>query len=169
MFPFPRRHADSQRQWVLASPAVCGFAFNLLSEGRENRGQGHVERWTRAGRRGKCAVPSPRPSVKLMNKSVHSEGSPSVVQLSSQDELPEHAKLTFFVQAITPGGISAESEDRNSQHGRSFSTILRVGRRRHRFAGQQDSLGDTGSGEGVRRFRIRSSAFPANQRGRRAG
>ena len=44
-------------------------------------------------------VQSPRPSVKLLNKSVQSDGTASVVQLGSQDELPDHAKLNFFVQA----------------------------------------------------------------------
>jgi acyl-CoA synthetase (NDP forming) len=72
-------------------------------------------------------VQSPRPSVKLMNKSVHSDGPASVVQLGSQDELPDHAKLTFFVQAVTPQ-LSLETRAIEvASNDNSFSKVLRVG------------------------------------------
>ena len=60
-----------------------------------------------------ATVQAPRPSVKLMNKSVHSDGPASVVQLGSQDELPEHATLTFFVQVA--GVLSQRPENRSGQ------------------------------------------------------
>jgi hypothetical protein len=74
-----------------------------------------------------ASVQSARPSVKLMNKAVHSDGTPSVVQLSSQDELPEHAKLTFFVQAVTPDAFPRDQKIEVASADNSFSTILRVG------------------------------------------
>ena len=60
-----------------------------------------------------ATVQAPRPSVKLMNKSVHSDGPASAVQLGSQDELPEHATLTFFVQVA--GVLSQRPENRSGQ------------------------------------------------------
>jgi len=72
-----------------------------------------------------ATVQSPRPSVKLMNKSVHSEGPASVVQLGSQDELPEHATLTFFVQA--PESFPRDQKIEVASTDNSFSTTLRVG------------------------------------------
>jgi hypothetical protein len=72
-------------------------------------------------------VQTQRPSVKLMNKSVHSDGPASVVQLSSQDELPEHAKLTFFVQAVAPASFPRDQRIEVASNDSSFSTVLRVG------------------------------------------
>jgi hypothetical protein len=72
-------------------------------------------------------VQASRPTVKLMNKSVHSDGPASVVQLGSEDELPEHAKLTFFVQAITPASFPRDQKIEVAGSDNSFSTVLRVG------------------------------------------
>ena len=72
-------------------------------------------------------VQSPRPTVKLMNKSVHSDGPASVVQLGSEDELPEHAKLTFFVQAVTPASFPRDQRIEVASDDSSFSTALHVG------------------------------------------
>jgi len=72
-----------------------------------------------------ATVQSPRPSVKLLNKSIHSDGPASLVQLGSQDELPEHAKLTFFVQA--PVAFPRDQKIEVASEDNSFSTVLRVG------------------------------------------
>ena len=72
-----------------------------------------------------ATVQAPRPSVKLLNKSVHSDGPASAVQLSSQDELPEHATLTFFVQAPVSFPRDQKIEVASADNG--FSTTLRVG------------------------------------------
>ncbi len=72
-----------------------------------------------------ATVQSSRPSVKLMNKSVHSDGPASVVQLSSQDELPEHATLTFFVQS--PESFPRDQKIEVASADNSFTTTLRVG------------------------------------------
>ncbi len=72
------------------------------------------------------SVQTPRPSVKLLNKSVHAEGDSSVVQLASQDELPEHAKMTFFVQAESPASFPREQKIEVGAADGSFSTMLRV-------------------------------------------
>jgi hypothetical protein len=60
-----------------------------------------------------------------MNKSVHSDGPASVVQLGSQDELPDHATLTFFVQA--PESFPRDQKIEVASADNSFSTTLRVG------------------------------------------
>jgi hypothetical protein len=72
-------------------------------------------------------VQTPRPSLKLMNKSVHSDGPASVVQLGSQDELPDHAKLTFFVQAVAPASFPRDQKIEVGSGDNGFSTTLRVG------------------------------------------
>jgi hypothetical protein len=72
-----------------------------------------------------ATVQSPRPSVKLLNKSVHSEGPPSQVQLGSQDELPDHAKLTFFVQA--PAAFPRDQKIEVASQDNGFSTVLHIG------------------------------------------
>ena len=74
-----------------------------------------------------ATVQTPRPDVKLLNKSVHTDGPASVVQLGSQDELPEHAKLTFFVQAVTPASFPRDQKIEVASGDNSFSTMLRVG------------------------------------------
>jgi hypothetical protein len=74
-----------------------------------------------------ATVQAPRPSVKLMNKSVHTDGPASVVQLGSEDELPEKAKLTFFVQAVTPASFPRDQKIEVGSMDNSFSTTLRVG------------------------------------------
>jgi hypothetical protein len=56
---------------------------------------------------------------------VHAEGPPSAVQLASQDELPDHAKLTFFVQA--PVAFPRDQKIEVASTDNSFSTVLRVG------------------------------------------
>ena len=64
--------------------------------------------------------------MKLLNKSVHSDGPASVVQLGSQDELPEHAKLTFFVQA--PAVLFPETrKSKWPAPTMVFSPVLQVG------------------------------------------
>ena len=72
-----------------------------------------------------ATVQASRPSLTLMNKSVHAEGPPSAVQLASQDELPDHAKLTFFVQA--PVAFPRDQKIEVASTDNSFSTVLRVG------------------------------------------
>ena len=70
-------------------------------------------------------VQTGRPSVKLLNKSIHSDGPASTVQLGSQDELPDHAKLTFFVQATE--AFPRDQRIEVASQDNSFSTILNVG------------------------------------------
>jgi hypothetical protein len=72
-------------------------------------------------------VQAARPSVKLMNKSIHADGPASVGQLGSQDELPAHAQLTFFVQAITPAAFPRDQNIEVASNDNGFSKMLRVG------------------------------------------
>jgi hypothetical protein len=71
-------------------------------------------------------VQSPRPSVKLMNKNVQPDGPASVVQLSSQDELPDRARLNFFVQAVTPAAFPRNQTVEVASNDGGFSKLLRV-------------------------------------------
>jgi hypothetical protein len=72
-----------------------------------------------------ATVQAPRPSVKLLNKTVHSDEPASQVQLGSQDELPDHAKLTFFVQA--PSVFPRDQKIEVASQDNGFSTVLKVG------------------------------------------
>ncbi len=60
-------------------------------------------------------VQSPRPSVKLMNKSVHSDGPASVVQLGSQDELPDHAQADLLRSGGNARSFSSRPGHRSGQ------------------------------------------------------
>jgi hypothetical protein len=115
-------HTGSEDSLVLAAPESAASSFHpddkivakvALKDGRTLDLESTVQ--------------TPRPTVKLMNKSVHSDGPASVVQLSSQDELPEHAKLTFFVQAVTPASFPRDQKIEVASNDSSFSTTLRVG------------------------------------------
>jgi hypothetical protein len=115
-------HSGSEDSLVLAAPESAASSFHpddkvvakvALKDGRTLDLESTVQ--------------TPRPSVKLMNKSVHSDGPASVVQLSSQDELPEHAKLTFFVQAVTPASFPRDQRIEVASNDSSFYTTLRVG------------------------------------------
>src|ERR1700722_414502 len=115
-------HSGNEDSLVLAAPESAASSFHpddkivakvALKDGRTLDLESTVQ--------------TPRPTVKLMNKSVHSDGPASVVQLSSQDELPEHAKLTFFVQAVTPASFPRDQKIEVASNDSSFSTTLRVG------------------------------------------
>jgi len=115
-------HTGSEDSLILAAPESAASGFHpddkvvakvALKDGRTLDLESTVQ--------------APRPSVKLMNKSVHSDGPASAVQLGSQDELPEHAKLTFFVQAVTPASFSRDQKIEVASNDSSFSTVLRVG------------------------------------------
>ena len=107
-------------------------------------------------------VQTPRPSVKLMNKSVHSDGPASVVQLSSQDELPEHAKLTFFVQAVTPASFPRDQKIEVASNDSSFSTMLRVGEGGIVLQDSKTALVTLDPSQGIRRFGLWPVAFPSD-------
>jgi hypothetical protein len=116
----PLTHTNSEDSLLFAAPESASSNFHpddkaavkvTLKDGRELDLDATVQ--------------SPRPSVKLLNKSVHVDGPASAVQLGSQDELPDHAKLTFFVQAPEAFPRGQRIEVASSDN--SFSTVLRVG------------------------------------------
>ena len=91
-------HTNSEDSLMLTAPESASFHQDEKIAAKVTLKDGRVLNVD-------ATVQSPRPSVKLLNKSVHLDGPPSLVQLGSQDELPDHAKLTFFVQAtsVFPG------------------------------------------------------------------
>ena len=110
-------HTNSEDSLLFAAPETVGFHPDdkavvkvTLKDGRELNLDATVQ--------------SPRPSLKLLNKSVHADGI-SVVQLGSQDELPDHAKLTFFVQA--PVAFPRDQKIEVASNDNGFSSVLRVG------------------------------------------
>jgi hypothetical protein len=115
-------HSGSEDSLALAAPASAASSFHPDDQvvAKVTLKDGRV-----------LDVPSTiqasRPSVKLLNKSIHSDGPPSVVQLGGEDELPEHAKLTFFVQAIAPASFSRDQKIEVAGNDNSFTTVLHVG------------------------------------------
>jgi hypothetical protein len=72
---------------------------------------------------------APRPSVKLIAKSVQLSpaSNASNIQLADQDELPNDAKLTFSVRALSPPAFTRDEKIEVATADESFSTSLGVG------------------------------------------
>jgi hypothetical protein len=113
-------HTNNQDSLLFAAPETAAASFRVqekavvkvtLKDGRELNLDSTVQ--------------PARPSVTLLNKTVHAEGPASLVQLGSPDELPDHARLTFFVQA--PEAFARDEKIEVASADNSFSTVLRVG------------------------------------------
>jgi hypothetical protein len=111
-------HTNSEDSLMLTAPESASFHQDEKIAAKVTLKDGRVLNVD-------ATVQSPRPSVKLLNKSVHLEGPPSLVQLGSQDELPDHAKLTFFVQA--PSVFPRDQKIEVASQDNGFSTVLHVG------------------------------------------
>jgi hypothetical protein len=74
-------------------------------------------------------VEAPRPSVKLIAKSVQlsSSSSDSNIRLADQDELPNDAKLTFSLRAQSPPVFAHDEKIEVATADESFSTNLNLG------------------------------------------
>jgi hypothetical protein len=74
-------------------------------------------------------VAAPRPSVRLLGKSVEtsSSSSDSNIQLADQDELPQDAKLTFSIRTLTPAAFAFDEKIEVATADESFSSILSLG------------------------------------------
>jgi len=74
-------------------------------------------------------VDAPRPSVKLIAKSVQlsSSSSDSNIRLADQDELPNDAKLTFSIRAQSPPVFAHDEKIEVATADESFSTNLSLG------------------------------------------
>jgi hypothetical protein len=74
-------------------------------------------------------VDAPRPSVKLIAKSVRlsPSSSDSNIQLADQDELPNDAKLTFSLRAQSPARFTHDEKIEVATADESFSTDLGLG------------------------------------------
>jgi hypothetical protein len=72
-------------------------------------------------------VAAPRPSVKLLGKSVEpsSSSNDSNVQLNNQDELPQDARLTFSLRAVSPASFAFDEKiEVATVDDESYSTTL---------------------------------------------
>ena len=116
----PLTHTNNEDALFFKAPETAGSSFH-------QDGRAAVKVTLKDGRELNldATVRPARPSVTLLNKNVHLEGPSSLVQLGSPDELPEHAKLTFFVQA--PETFPRDQKIEIASNDDSFSTVLRVG------------------------------------------
>ena len=73
-----------------------------------------------------ASVTDPRPSVDLIGKSVQSSASSagSNIQLANQDELPQDAKLTFSVRAVSPKSFTRGEQIEVATEDEGFSATL---------------------------------------------
>ncbi len=71
-------------------------------------------------------VAAPRPSVKLLGKSVQlsSSSADSNIELNNEDEVPQDAKLTFSVRTVQPAAFSFDQKIEVATVDESFSTTL---------------------------------------------
>jgi hypothetical protein len=71
-------------------------------------------------------VATPRPSVKLLGKSVElsSSSNDSNIQLNNQDELPQDARLTFSVRTVSPASFAFDEKIEVATADESFSATL---------------------------------------------
>jgi hypothetical protein len=74
----------------------------------------------------KAAVEASRPRVTVLSKSVQqdSSGVPSVVRLESQEELPQDARLNFFLKTQVPENFPAAEKIEVATADGSFSVML---------------------------------------------
>jgi hypothetical protein len=75
-----------------------------------------------------ASVDEPRPSVKIIGKSVQASASSGVsnIRLTNQDELPQDAKLIFSIRAQTPRKFARDVQIEVATADDSFSTTLSV-------------------------------------------
>jgi hypothetical protein len=73
-----------------------------------------------------ATVTDPRPGVELIGKSVQSSASStgSNIELANQDELPQDAKLTFSVRAVSPKTFSRGEQIEVATEDEAFTTTL---------------------------------------------
>jgi hypothetical protein len=71
-------------------------------------------------------VAAPRPSVKLLGKSVEpsTAASDSNIELTNQDELPQDSRVTFSVRAVTPSVFAYDQKIEVATADETFSTTL---------------------------------------------
>jgi hypothetical protein len=71
-------------------------------------------------------VATPRPSVKLLGKSVEpsSSSNDSNIQLNNQDELPQDARLTFSVRTVSPASFAFDEKIEVATVDESYSATL---------------------------------------------
>ncbi len=69
-------------------------------------------------------VEPPRPQLMLLSKGVQSDGTPSLVQLGSPDDLPVDGHLVFFVKSTSPASFPRDEKIEIAAADSSFHTLL---------------------------------------------
>jgi hypothetical protein len=74
----------------------------------------------------KAEVEAPRPRVTILSKSVHLDlaGSPSALRLENQDELPQNARLNFFLKSQVPEHFAPNEKIEVATADESFKALL---------------------------------------------
>jgi hypothetical protein len=72
-------------------------------------------------------VDKPRPAIKLISKSVQSGTTHSSVRLKNQDELPQDARLSFFLKTEVPENFPRTEKIEVSSADDSFHVVLTLG------------------------------------------
>jgi hypothetical protein len=72
-------------------------------------------------------VAAPRPSVKLLGKSVEPSSSNSNIQLANQDELPQESTLIFSLRTVAPATFAFDEQIQVATVDETFSALLTLG------------------------------------------
>lgn len=68
----------------------------------------------------------PRPQVTLLNKGSQSDGTPTVVQMGSPDDLPLNSKLVFFLKSVVPSSFPRDEKVEVASEDGGFHTTLSI-------------------------------------------
>lgn len=68
----------------------------------------------------------PRPQVALLNKGTQTDGTPTVVQMGSPDDLPLNSKLVFFLKSVVPSSFPRDEKVEVASDDGSFHTTLSI-------------------------------------------
>ncbi len=71
-------------------------------------------------------VEPPRPQVTLLNKGAQSDGTPTVVQMGSQNDFPLSSRLVFFLKSEVPQNFPRDEKVEVAAEDGSFHTTLSI-------------------------------------------
>jgi hypothetical protein len=116
-----RADKKDQLQLAVASPAPPAASFQP-----DEKLVAHVDLKDGRVLDLQTTVDKPRPAVKLISKSVQPSSARSSVRLINQDELPQDARLSFFLKAEVPESFPRTEKIEVSGADDSFHVVLSV-------------------------------------------